>query len=364
MIKILVCLGTRPEAIKMSKIISELKAKKIFYVKVLSSGQHKEMVSDALRELKIKVDYDLKIMKIGQTLFGITADILNKSEAVIREFLPDIVLVHGDTSTAFALSLAAFYSKITVAHVESGLRSHDIYNPYPEEFNRAAIARIAKYHFAPTESAKENLVREGIDEENIFVTGNTVIDVLVDNIDEKYRNPNLPMGDFILLTAHRRESIPDGLSALFRAVARIAREFPKVEIVYPIHKNELIRKLAGEILFGMENVKIIEPLLPHDFHNFLYRCKFVITDSGGIQEESAYLGKPALVVRKCTERKELLSYSSIKLVGMGENDVFSEAKKLLENDEEYRKMSISTKLLGEGDASRKIVSELSKLLKK
>ena len=358
MIRILLCLGTRPEAIKMYKLIEELKKIKRFSLKVVSTGQHGEMLTDVLHSLGCEVDLDLKVMKTGQSLSMITASVLEKFSAALEDFSPSLVIVHGDTSSAFAAALAAFYMKIPVAHIEAGLRSGDMENPYPEEFNRIAISRIARYHFAPTEEARLNLVKEGVSEADIFVTGNTVIDAVKDNIDEEYKSDILPNGDFVLLTAHRRENIPKGLAEIFSACSRLAREFPDTEIIYPLHKNERIRKIADEILAGQKNVRIIEPLMPYDFHNLLYRCKFVITDSGGIQEESAYLGKPALLARMCTERKELLSLSSVKLVGVDKESIYSSAKKLLTTSAEYASLLKPTDVLGRGDASKKIAYAL------
>ena len=346
----------------MYKVIEELRKIKSFSVKVVSTGQHGDMLADVLGALGCAVDKDLKIMKAGQSLSMITASVLEKISEVLEDFSPSLVVVHGDTSSAFAAALAAFYKKIAVAHVEAGLRSNDMGNPFPEEFNRVAISRMAKYHFAPTEDARLNLIKEGVSGADIFVTGNTVIDSVKDNIDSGYTSDILPSADFILLTAHRRENMPQGLAEIFCACSRLAGEFPYTEIIYPIHKNERIREIAEKILKGHKNVKIIEPLMPYDFHNLLCRCKFVITDSGGIQEEAAYLGKPVLLARKCTERKELLSLSSVKLVGTDENSIYQNAKKLLKDSEAYKKMVRPTNVLGNGYASKQISKVLSEIL--
>ncbi len=357
---VLVILGTRPEAVKMCPLIKELKKRKEINVKLLSSGQHREMLDGVLKNENIEKDYDLSVMKIGQTLSYLTSRVLEGTQRVIDELLPDLVLVHGDTTTAFAGALAAFYKKIPVCHVEAGLRTYDSQNPYPEEFNRCAISRIASYHFAPTVDNKEALVKEGIDERRIYVTGNTVIDALLGNLNIGYYHPLLPNEDFAILTMHRRESLGNDMEQVFFAVREIA-ERKGIKIVYPMHKNEKIISLAKKTLNGVCGIKIIRPLSPYDFHNFLSRCKFVITDSGGIQEEASYLGKPVLITRKCTERKELLTNCGVKLVGCDKDRITSEAYKMLENEDYYKEISVPTKTFGTGNSSKRIAEILLKL---
>jgi len=345
--------GTRPEAIKMCPLIKELKKEKSIDLRVLSTGQHKTMLDDVLKIENVKVDYDLSLMKKGQTLSYLTTEILNGVVRISEELLPDFILVHGDTVTAFAASLAAFYRKIPIGHVEAGLRTFDKYNPYPEEVYRCAISKMASYHFAPTEMNMENLIREGIKKESIFVTGNTVIDALVKNLAKKSRSGLVPEGDFVIFTAHRRESFGEDMKNVFLAVKELS-ERENVRVIYPIHKNERILSLANEIFEGNGKVKIIPPLLVDEFHVLLSKCKFIITDSGGIQEEAAYLGKPLLITRKCTERKELLSNEGVKLVGSDVDAILKEAHLLLNNSEYYEKNSVPSLAFGDGTASRKI----------
>lgn len=359
--KILVILGTRPEAIKMCPLIKELKKNKNAEVKLLSTGQHKSMLDDVLKIENVKVDYDLSLMKKGQTLSYLTEEILNRAGEILDELLPDFVLVHGDTVSAFAGSLAAFYRKIPIGHAEAGLRTFDNENPYPEEFNRCAIAKMATYHFAPTKLNCKNLMREGVEKSRIFITGNTVIDALVKNLTKKYSHEHLPNEDFVILTAHRRESLGKDMENVFSAVKRIAEEL-KVKIIYPIHENEKILHLAKKTFEGSENVKIIPPLRVDDFHNFLSRSKFVITDSGGVQEEAAFLGKPLLITRKCTERKELLSKSAFILTGSDERRIFNESEKLLLNGKYYKKIAKPSSDFGNGTASVKIAKHIYSVL--
>ena len=337
----------------MCPLIKELKKRESVDVRVLSTGQHKEMLDEVLKFENIKPDYDFSLMKIGQTLSYLTVSILSQTEKILDELLPDFVLVHGDTVTAFAGALASFYKKIPICHVEAGLRTFDKYNPYPEEFNRGAIARMATYHFAPTEANKESLLREGIDEKNIFVVGNTVIDALKKNVMQNYSHENLPSENFIILTAHRRENIGEGMERIFSAVKRVC-ETKKIKAVYPIHKNEAILPIAEKVFKNSDSVKIIPPLEVFDFHNFLAKCKLIITDSGGVQEEAGYLGKPVLITRKTTERKELFTNSSAKLVGNDENEIFEEAKRLIENDEYYKLSAVPTRAFGDGNTASRI----------
>ena len=346
----------------MCPLIKLLKKNKELDVRLLSTGQHKDMLDGVLKFEKVTADYDLSLMKNGQTLSYLTTEILNRSGEILDELLPDFVLVHGDTVTAFAGALAAFFRKIPIMHIEAGLRTYDIDNPYPEEFSRCAIARMASYHFCPTELNRKSLIREGIEKTRIFVTGNTVIDALVKNINEKYFHKHLPDSEFVILTAHRRESLGDNMKNVFIAVRELA-EREGIQIVYPMHKNEKILSLANEIFCGAENVKIIPPLDVYDFHNFLLRCKFVITDSGGVQEEASYLGKPLLITRKCTERKELLSNKAIKLVGSNKKMILREAKLLLEDESYYNENAIPSTVFGDGKASVRIAKKISQILR-
>ncbi len=358
--KILVILGTRPEAIKTCQLIKELSKNKENKVFVLSTGQHRDMLNDVLKIEGVKVDYDLSLMKKGQTLSYLTCEILSRAGEILDELLPDFVLVQGDTVTAFAGALAAFYRKIPIGHVEAGLRTFDSENPYPEEFNRCAIGRMASYHFAPTQTAYENLIREGVEKTRIFITGNTVIDVLVKNVKEDYTHALLPSEPFVILTAHRRESLGSDMASVFSAVRVLAKE--GIKIIYPIHRNERIHELAKSAFSGVENVEIIPPLYVRDFHNFLARCRFVITDSGGVQEEASYLGKPIIITRKCTERKELLSNPAVKVVGSDKNAIVSEAKRLFFDDDYYSKIAKPSAVFGDGKASQKIARTVEKIL--
>ena len=359
---VLVAFGTRPEAIKMCELIGELRKKSVFDVKILVTGQHRGMLKRALADCGLTPDYDLEIMKIGQTLSYITAAALMGADRVISELLPDIVLVHGDTSSAFAVALAAFYRGVEVGHIEAGLRTHDIRTPFPEEFNRKAISLVADYHFAPSDSARMNLLSEGVPEENIFVTGNTVIDALLKNIRKDYSSPytDLAAGkSLVILTAHRRENLCD-LESVFRAVRRAATEYPDIRVIYPVHKNEKILFLAKKVFSGASGVYLCEPLSAFDFHNLLNIADLILTDSGGVHEEAFYLGKPTLILRKSTERKELLSKQCIKLVGTDENAVFCAIKEMLDKRDGFFAKLENNHILGNGNASRIIADILEK----
>ena len=362
---ILVAFGTRPEAIKMCELIKELKSRECFRVKVLITGQHRGMLKQVLLYESIMPDYDLDIMKIGQSLSYITAEVLRGADAVMTELLPDLVLVHGDTSSALAVALCAFYRGIPIGHVEAGLRTYDRSSPFPEEFNRAAIALIAKYHFAPTSEARDNLLSEKIAPEDIFVTGNTVIDALIKNIDERYTSEyaRLASGkNLIILTVHRRENIHK-LEGIFRAVKRIVLEHPEVCVIYPVHKNEKINITAKEVFFSCPRVYLTETLSSYDFQNLLNLSYIVLTDSGGVQEEASYLGKPTLVLRNITERKELLSNSCAKLVGTDEEGIYSAMKEMLDNRDEFLKNMRKADFLGCGNASKIIADILEEKLR-
>lgn len=360
--KVLVVFGTRPEAIKMCPLVKELKSRKNVSTTVCVTGQHRQMLDAVLRAFDVVPEYDLSIMKEKQTLFDITTNILNSIKDVLEKEKPDVVLVHGDTSTTFVTALAAFYLQIPVGHVEAGLRTYNIFSPYPEEFNRQAVSIISNYNFAPTLLSKENLLREGKKEETIFVTGNTAIDALKTTVREDYTHPELEWAKgsrLITITAHRRENLGEPMHQMFRAIKRIIDEHPDVKAVYPIHMNPVVRKAAEEELGGCERIHIIEPLDVLDFHNFLARSHMIITDSGGIQEEAPSLGKPVLVMRDTTERPEGIKAGTLKLVGTEEETIYNAFKLLLEDEAEYEKMSHASNPYGDGFASARIADILT-----
>jgi UDP-N-acetylglucosamine 2-epimerase (non-hydrolysing) len=362
--KIMLVFGTRPEAIKMCPLVNELKKRNKLNIKVCVTGQHRQMLDTVLNDFNISPDYNLSIMKEQQTLFDTTTNVLEKIKDVLEREKPDIVLVHGDTVTAFATSLACFYLKINVGHVEAGLRTYNVYSPYPEEFNRRAISIIATYHFAPTETVKQNLLKEGVESSKIFVTGNTVIDALQTTIKKEYVHPELEWAKdskLIILTAHRRENIGKSMEQMFRAIKKIVYEHDDVKIIYPIHMNPIIRETANEILASCERIHIIDPLDVFDFHNFLAQSFMVLTDSGGIQEEATSLGKPVLVMRDETERKEGIEAGTLKLVGTNEDVIYNEVTNLLNNDVIYKRMSVMKNLYGDGTASEKIADILENI---
>lgn len=357
----MVVFGTRPEAIKMCPLVKELKTRKNLETIVCVTGQHREMLDQVLDAFKVVPDIDLSIMKAKQTLFDVTINILEKMKSVLEEVKPDVVLVHGDTSTTFVTSLACFYLQIPVGHVEAGLRTYNIYSPYPEEFNRQAVGIVAKYNFAPTEESKENLINEGKDTSTIYVTGNTAIDALQTTVRDDYTHEHLDWaGDsrLIMITAHRRENLGEPMKNMFRAIKRIIDEQPDIKAIYPIHMNPVVREAANEILGNCERVRIIEPLEVLDFHNFLSRSHLILTDSGGIQEEAPSLGKPVLVMRDTTERPEGVAAGTLKLVGTDEEVIYKTFKMLLEEKEEYEKMSQASNPYGDGYASKRIVDIL------
>jgi UDP-N-acetylglucosamine 2-epimerase (non-hydrolysing) len=366
MSKIMVVFGTRPEAIKMCPVVNELKSRKNLRTIVCVSGQHREMLNQVLSVFNIKPDYDLAVMKNNQTLFDITTNILNEIKTVLEIENPDIVLVHGDTSTTFATTLACFYLKIPVGHVEAGLRTHNIYSPYPEEFNRHAVSIISKFNFAPTEISHDNLIKEGVSEDSIFITGNTAIDSLKTTIKSDYRHPILEWAKgskLVMITAHRRENLGQPMKNMFSAIKRIMDEFPEVKAIYPIHMNPLVREIANKELSGNTRIKIIEPLEVVDFHNFLNASYLILTDSGGIQEEAPSLGKPVLVMRDTTERPEGIAAGTLKLVGTDESTIYAAFKKLLIDEIEYEKMAKANNPYGDGFASKKIVDIIEKKFK-
>ncbi len=358
---VLLVFGTRPEGIKMCPLVKELKRRSGIQVKVCVTGQHREMLRSVLNAFGVVPDFDLDIMKEKQTLFDITSAILLTMDEVFTRAAPDVVLVHGDTTTAFTASLAAFYRQIPVGHVEAGLRTYDLKSPYPEEFNRQAISLTAALHFAPTEKAKRNLLREGRDEKTIFVTGNTAIDALQTTVREDFAHPVLDWARgsrLILITAHRRENLGEPMRRLFRAIRRTVDEHPDVKAVYPIHLNPAVRQIADEILTDDARIRLIEPLDVLDFHNILARSFLVLTDSGGIQEEAPALGKPVLVMRDTTERPEGVEAGTLRLVGTGEESLYLACRELLENPAAYEKMAKAVNPYGDGTACRRIADIL------
>ena len=355
--------GTRPEAIKMCPLVNELKSRKNVNTVVCVTGQHRQMLDMVLDTFNVVPDYDLSIMKAGQTLFDITTNILNKIGAVLDEVKPDVVLVHGDTSTTFVTALACFYKQIAVGHVEAGLRTYNIYSPYPEEFNRQAVSIISKYNFAPTEHSKENLIREGKDESTIYVTGNTAIDALKTTVRKDYAHPELEWAAdsrLIMITAHRRENLGEPMHNMFRAIRRVLDEHPDVKAIYPIHMNPVVRRAAEAELRGCDRIHIIEPLEVLDFHNFLSRSYMILTDSGGIQEEAPSLGKPVLVMRDTTERPEGVKAGTLKLVGTDEQVIYDNFKLLLEDSTVYEAMAKASNPYGDGLACKRIADILEK----
>lgn len=358
---IMLVFGTRPEAIKMCPLVNELKTRKNIKTVVCVTGQHRQMLDQVLEAFQVKPDYDLSIMKDKQTLFDITTNILNGISGVLDDVKPDVVLVHGDTSTTFVTALACFYKQIPVGHVEAGLRTYNIYSPYPEEFNRQAVGIIAKYNFAPTELSKENLLREGKNPDSIYVTGNTAIDALKTTVREDYTHPELEWaGDsrLIMITAHRRENLGQPMHNMFRAIRRVMDEHPDVKAIYPIHMNPVVRRAAEEELRGCDRIHIIEPLEVLDFHNFLARSYLILTDSGGIQEEAPSLGKPVLVMRDTTERPEGIAAGTLKLVGTDETAIYESFKELLESQDAYRTMAHAANPYGDGYACKRIADIL------
>lgn len=359
--KIMIVFGTRPEAIKMCPLVKELKTRKNLEVKVCVTGQHREMLQQVLKCFEVVPDYNLEIMKDKQTLFDITTNIITKIKYVLEKEMPDIILVHGDTTTTFVTSVCAFYMQIPVGHVEAGLRTYNIYSPFPEEFNRQATGIIAKYHFAPTEKAKKNLLKEGKNESQIYVTGNTAIDALKTTVKENYSHPIfnwIGNNRLIVLTAHRRENLGKPLEQMFTAIKRILDEYDDIKVIYPIHKNPLVRETANRIFKDSSKIQLIEPLEVLDFHNFLNKAYLILTDSGGIQEEAPSLGKPVLVLRDTTERPEGVKAGTLKLVGTDEENIYNNIKLLLDDKNEYQKMSKSSNPYGDGKACKRIADIL------
>ena len=363
-IKVMSVFGTRPEAIKMAPLVKELEKRDVIESIVCVTAQHREMLDQVLETFDIKPDYDLNIMKQGQTLADVTTRALGGLEKVILEVKPDIVLVHGDTTTTFAASLAAFYNQTAIGHVEAGLRTYDKYSPFPEEMNRQMVDCMTDMYFAPTEISKNNLLKQNIDEDKIYITGNTAIDAMKTTVEKNYNNEILNWigkdEKMILLTAHRRENLGEPMRHIFKAIRRIVDEFSYVKVIYPIHMNPKVREVANEVFNGCDKVKLIEPLEVFDFHNFQNQSYIILTDSGGIQEEAPSLGKPVLVLRDTTERPEGIEAGTLKLVGTDEEKIYQETKKLLTDKNEYEKMSKASNPYGDGHASERIVDAIIK----
>lgn len=362
---VMLVFGTRPEAIKMCPLIKELKTRDNIKTIVCVTGQHKQMLEQVLNAFGVKPDYDLSIMKDSQTLFDVTTNILSYIKEVMDKTNPDVVLVHGDTSTTFATALACFYLQIPIGHVEAGLRTHNIYSPYPEEFNRQAVSLISKYNFVPTELSKKNLLKEGKSASTIYVTGNTAIDALRTTVQHNYVHPELEWASdskLIMITAHRRENLGDPMHNMFRAIRRVLNEHLDVKAIYPIHMNPIVRQTADEELGDCDRIHIIEPLDVLDFHNFLSRSFMILTDSGGIQEEAPSLGKPVLVMRNTTERPEGIAAGTLKLVGTDEEVIFQNFKLLLKDKEIYNTMSKASNPYGDGFACKRIADVLTRMV--
>lgn len=359
--RVMLVFGTRPEAIKMCPLINELKTRKGIKTIVCVTGQHRQMLDQVLKTFGVVPDYDLSIMKEKQTLFDITTNILNRIKDVLEEVHPDVVLVHGDTSTSFVTALACFYLQIPVGHVEAGLRTDNIYSPFPEEFNRKAVSIISKYNFAPTQLAADNLIKEGKDPSSIYITGNTVIDAMQHTVQADYTHPELDWvgnGKLIFITAHRRENLGEPMHQMFRAIRRVLNEHSECKAVYPIHMNPMVRQAADEELGDCSQIHIIEPIEVFDCHNFEARCYLCLTDSGGIQEECPSYGRPVLVMRDTTERPEGVEAGTLRLVGTDEEVIYKNFKELLENPKVYDAMSRACNPYGDGQASKRIADIL------
>lgn len=356
--KVLTVFGTRPEAIKMCPVILELKKHPEINCITCLTGQHREMLQQVLEVFAINAEYNLDIMQVNQNLFSITTNVLNGIKQILELENPDIILVHGDTTTSFAACLAGYYMQIPIGHVEAGLRTYNKYSPFPEEFNRQAIDILASFHFAPTEIAKKNLIKEGKLPNSVYVTGNTVIDAMKNTVSNEYEDDNLKWASdsrMILLTMHRRENLGKPMRQVFRACSHIINKYPDVKIIYPVHSNPQIRKIVKEEFFDCNRIRLIEPVDVVAFHNYMNKCYFVMTDSGGIQEEAPSLGKPVLVLRNTTERPEGIEAGTLKLIGTSETTVFFKVKQLLEDNAEYSRMSLASSPYGDGMASERIV---------
>ncbi len=359
--KIMTIFGTRPEAIKMAPLVLALKEDKTLEPIVVVTAQHREMLDQVLEIFKVTPDYDLDIMQQGQTLAEVTARVITGLDGVIKEAKPDMILVHGDTSTTFAASVAAFYNEVDIGHVEAGLRTHNKYSPYPEEMNRQMTGVLADLHFSPTENSRQNLLVENKDASKIVVTGNTAIDALKTTVDDTYQSEIIERHadkKVILLTAHRRENIGEPMENIFSAVKDIVNEFEDVTVVYPMHKNPKVREIAGKYLSEHPRIELIEPLDVFDFHNFAAHSHIILTDSGGVQEEAPSLGKPVIVLRDTTERPEGVEAGTLKLAGVKKEDIYNLTKRLLEDDAMYQDMSKASNPYGDGHASERIVENI------
>ncbi len=364
--KVMSVFGTRPEAIKMCPVIKELSVRQGIESVVCLTGQHEEMINQVIDLFELNVDYNLHIMRKNQTLAMITSSILNGLDDILNQEKPDLILVHGDTSSTFAVALVAFYHHIPIGHVEAGLRTYNMKSPYPEEFNRQAVDLISDLYFAPTERAKAQLLKEGKDECKVFVTGNTVIDALKSTVVADYSNEILDWAGkskLLLMTAHRRENIGVPMENMFRAIRRIVDEHSDVKVIYPVHKNPKVKEIAKRFFSGNDRIKLIEPLDVYDFHNFLARCYLVLTDSGGVQEEAPSLGKPVLVMRDTTERPEGVEAGTLKLVGTDEENIYKQTEILLTDSKVYHHMSNIQNPYGDGEAARRIVDIIEEYFK-
>lgn len=362
-IKVMTVFGTRPETIKMAPVVKELKSREEIETIVCVTAQHRQMLDQVLNAFHIVPDYDLNIMKAGQTLSDITTRVLQGLEQVIKEVKPDIILVHGDTTTAFAGALAAFYNQVSIGHVEAGLRTNNKYSPFPEEVNRQFISVISDMNFAPTEKSRENLLKEGRNPDSILVTGNTAIDALNTTVREDYQHEIMDwVGDsrMILLTAHRRENLGEPMRNMFRAIKKITEKYTDVKVIYPVHLNPVVKQTAEEIFGDCDRVKLIQPMEVLDFHNLMNKSYLILTDSGGIQEEAPALGKPVIVLRDTTERPEGIAAGTLKLAGTDEKVIYSMIDELLSDSDEYEKMSQASNPYGDGTASKQIVDAIIK----
>ena len=361
--KVMLIFGTRPEAIKMCPLILELRKRNTFQTVICVTGQHRAMLDQILEAFEIEPDYDLSIMQNEQTLFDVTTNVLTRLQPILVSEKPDIVLVHGDTTTAFVSALACFYLQIPIGHIEAGLRTNNLYSPFPEEFNRQAVDLIAKYYFAPTETSRQNLLYEHKNPDSIFVTGNTVIDALKTTVRDDYVHSAIEWSKnsrLILMTAHRRENLGEPMRSMFKAVRRVADEFPDVKVLYPMHLNPAVRHIAHECFDGQEQIKMIEPLDVLDFHNLMARSYLILTDSGGIQEEAPALGVPVLVMRDTTERPEGITAGTLRLVGTSEDNIYREIFTLLTEEAPYRQMQHACNPYGDGHASEYIADILER----
>ncbi len=361
--KVIIVIGTRPEAIKMAPLFKELKSRRSIETKLIVTAQHRQMLDQVLNAFDIQPDYDLNIMKQGQSLSDITARVLQELTLIIQKEKPEIILVHGDTTTTFAGSLSAFYHQIKIGHVEAGLRTHNKYSPFPEEINRAFVGLVADYHFAPTEFSKQNLLKENKPLNSIFVTGNTGIDALKTTVRKNYHHPLfdwIGQDRLVLLTAHRRENIGEPMRQMFKGIKRAIDQFQDVKVLYPVHMNPKVLEVANEIFANHPRIKLIEPMDVIDFHNFIQKSYLILSDSGGIQEEASALGKPLLVLRDTTERPEGIEAGTLKLVGTNENNIFKNMIELLSDPKAYQKMSNAKNPYGDGNASKYIADIIEK----